>query len=564
MVERCFADANRVSRQTLANLCISILASVLTSGCIFTAHLQEGTPLDVYGFSYTNSSGSKIYETGLALRPLIGNRTFRAAMRDLAVKDVDIQSASLAWPEHGKCIKNLNLDWNDKSRSVSVRAEFPSPFRFKDEKATRAEHLRKWIDSCHCGTPSAEINSECFADRVADAIDRELKAEAGPSPSVWPALTTASRYLVQRKLGMPFGAFDVRYYRERMLTKQDNTDPYVGQLLQPGERLCFHSSARTPQWLSAGLNMVSSNEPGSPACFDWQTTARARYRESGNSTGLVSVGVDPLSRASNSWTESRAGTFGKSKMGGRYMASIDGITRPNDHSFRFAMVFARNEEFLIPKGPNRDLDIMADGGAKDDSDKEVHASSFILLTRDIRLMQYMRRKISDQNNACSNHGDTWQDVDVFREYLQCLVVEWGRTVNISIASGDVERWMLDVYLPSNVRPYVAFEVTVNGSPVTVRSGATLLSLIDQRLGLSSVVFELRSDGDTVGGATSSNMTDGEFVTESESKLIKETANRLRYERRAGLRPVSVGLGRVSRLEDLLIPLNPGDQVTWLD
>ena len=371
---------------------------------------------------------------------------------------------------------------------------------------------------------------------------------------------------------MPFGAFDVRYYRERMLTKQDSTDPYVGQLLQPGERLCFHSSARSPQWLGAGLNMVSSTEPGSPACFDWQTTARARYRESSNSTGLISVGVDPLSRASNSWTESRAETYGQSKMGGRYMASIDGVTRPNDYPFRFAMVFARNEEFLIPNGPNRDLAIANDGrakddsdkGAKDDSDKEVHASSFILLTRDIRLMQYMRRKISDQKNVCPKHGDTWQDVGVFRAYLECLVVEWGRTVNISIDSEDVERWMLDVYLPGNVRPYVAFEVTVNGSPVTVRSGATLLSVIDQRLGLSSVVFELRSDGDAVGGATSSNMTDGEFVTKPESKLIKETANRLRYERRAGLQSVSVGLGRVSRLEDLLIPLNPGDQVTWLD
>ena len=246
------------------------------------------------------------------------------------------------------------------------------------------------------------------------------------------------------------------------------------------------------------------------------------------------------------------------------MASIDGVTRPNDHPFRFAMVFARNEEFLIQNGPSRDLAIANDGAEKDDSDKEVHASSFILLTRDIRLMQYMRRKISDQNNACPKHGDTWQDVGVFRAYLECLVVEWGRTVNISITSGDVERWMLDVYLPSNVRPYVAFEVTVNGSPVTVRSGATLLSVIDQRLGLSSVVFELRSDCVAVGGATSSKMTDCEFVTEPESKLIKETANRLRYERRAGLQSVSVGLGRVSRLEDLLIPLNPGDQVTWLD
>ena len=254
MVERCFAYANLVCRRTFAKLCICILTLVLTSGCMFTAHLQEGAPLDVYGFSYTNSSGSKIYETGLAFRTLIRNQTFRVAMRDLAVKDVDFQSASLAWPDQGKCIKNLNLDWNGKTRSVSVRAEFPSPFRFKDEEATRAEHLREWIDSCHCGTPSAEINGDCFADRVADAIDRELKAAAGPSLSVWPALTTASRYLVQRKLGMPFGAFDVRYYRERMLTKQDNTDPYVGQLLQPGERLCFHSSARTSQWLGAGLN----------------------------------------------------------------------------------------------------------------------------------------------------------------------------------------------------------------------------------------------------------------------------------------------------------------------
>jgi hypothetical protein len=124
--------------------------------------------------------------------------------------------------------------------------------------------------------------------------------------------------------------------------------------------------------------------------------------------------------------------------------------------------------------------------------------------------------------------------------------------------------MLDVYLPSNVRPYVAFEVTVNGSPVTVRSGATLLSVIDQRLGLSSAIFKLRSDGVTVGGASSSNVTDSEFVTEAESRLIKKTASRLRYERRDGLQPVPVGLDRVSRLEDLLIPLNPGDQVTWLD
>jgi hypothetical protein len=179
--------------------------------------------------------------------------------------------------------------------------------------------------------------------------------------------------------------------------------------------------------------------------------------------------------------------------------------------------------------------------------------SFIVLARDIRLIDYIRQRITNTADECDDH--TLGDEDFVHDYLICLTREWGDEVGIPIEPAEVSKWMRDVALPSNVRPFVRFEVLVDDEPIIIRAGSTLLNLLDRRLGLSPQIFEARSTG--------INPAAIEAPSGLETRLVRTAAAQVSYRRRAGLGWQSVGLDRVTRLEDLLIPLKPGDELTWL-
>ncbi|WP_146210792.1 hypothetical protein [Azospirillum sp. TSO35-2] len=551
---------------------LTIMSVAFLPGCLHTLHLDE-------------TSGKKIYKlpedftvqraelTGLVSSDLLVATQFTVTVSDLPLEPGLPRSHTMAEMLPEQCIATLQLKPSWSKDSLTVYATLWSPFSYKDASSgAQRKGLSTWLKDCHCERPQDELKETCFAQRLANTIDKSL-ASPTPERTEPRRLTPEARKAIERAAGMPFATYDQLRQLEYGLAKPSSGSTYLVQRLDPGQELCFHTSAYAPAWYNGFTAMLNTSEPAHPACFPWQTIAHVEDArdQSGQNITSPTIGIDPFGRVGNSWIIEEGSPSATQPDGLTYLNTPDAISGPSDSPYRFALVFVKNTRSLLPATPSRDLDIQGISASpatcqtarqatcqQTQSDGQPEhpfgRGSFIVMVRDLRLADYIRDSIRDSKKQCDN---TWfGDENALHKYFSCLTREWAEANHIVNAPETIQvaKWMREVLLPANVRPFVRLSTLVDGAPTKVRAGTTLLDLIDQRLSLSAQVFEVRSQEEN-----------GRTVVEPsrlETRLIKAAAAQVRYWRRSGVSLQAVDLDGATRLEDLLIPLNAGDRLTW--
>ncbi len=560
-----------------------IFPILAASGCNHLSGLDNTEAKAVYGYDVYDpgASAPKYYEAGLIRQSLILNGEFSISLRDAVFAAEGMGAGDLsAYVLDDQCFSEpIRIYPQRVSDKFSVRASLHSPLQYPAANGTSpATRLQAWMEKCDCDADREEVDGKCFGRRFAASVQEAyrmfLDAKNPGNPNSKAELTLDTLERLVRTAGEPFVPYDRLLIRERglALPAGERDKAYMVQQIHAGEDLCFHSSTYSSTYPPNLAANASVAEPAAPACHPWLTVLRADYRNTPNATGTASIGTDPLSRVGPKWLyedgemtvgeqvvikPSAAGTNKPERH--RFLTSVDWITgrdinEKEDMPYRFALLFTKNVTFMIPNGPERDISILNKGDSnrtRPPLPKLVTRGSFLVLTRDLRLANFIRQKFSNNDTICSplTSGDQVHDA------LVCLTEKWAsQEPGIVFSEANVKDWMLDVALPSNVRPFVRFEVTIDGNAIPVRAGSTLVNIIDRRLGLSNQVFALRSRLDDANNAERANAI--------ETQLITDAVKQITYARRSGVAYQTVSLRRAKRLEDLLIPVKAGDRVTW--
>lgn len=555
-----------------------IFPILAASGCNHLSGLDNTEAQTVYGYDVHDPGASvpKYYEAGLIRQSMILNDAFSISLRDVVFAAEGMGAGDLnAHILDDQCFSEpirIYPQWAPDK--FSVWASLHSPLQYPAANDTSpATRLQAWMKKCDCDTDKDEVNGKCFGRRFAASVQEAyrmfLDAKNPGDPSSKAELTLDTMERLVRAAGKPFVPYDRMLTRERglALPAAQRDKAYMVQQLHAGEDLCFHSSTYSSTYPPNLGGSASIAEPAAPACHPWLTVMRADYRTAPNATGTVSIGTDPFSRVGPKWLyevgemtkgeqvvikPSAAGTNKPERH--RLLTSVDWITARDDMPYRFALLFTKNASFMIPNGPERDISVLNKGDSNSTRPplpKIVTRGSFLVLTRDLRLANFIRQKFSNNDTDCNplTSGDQVHDA------LVCLAEKWAsQEPGIVFSKANVKDWLLDVALPSNVRPFVRFEVTIDGTAIPVRAGSTLVNIIDRRLNLSNQVFALRSRLKDANNAEKANTL--------ETQLITDAVKQITYARRSGVAYQTVSLRRAKRLEDLLIPLKAGDRLTW--
>jgi len=570
----CRSDSSKPEGQFLKRLSSGLvmpsLAAGFLSGCMQLPTLDSTDDKAIYSYDYKEAKTLKtVHEAGLISRHLIEELSFRVNVPQITLVSAGKGDGGLN-PSQGfgpksRCVVsgNMKIRTGAKKGEYLLQAELRSPLAYLDSKtATAAEHIESWIRNCDCPVAEAEITgSSCFGRRFAATVLGKLRAAADVPDDA--ELSRDVRDRIVRTVGNPFLSYDQLLIGERGLALPGGTrtSPYLMQALNPGEDLCFHVSSYSTTWITSVDKMGSIAEPAAPACFPWVAVMPASYRNSidQGAKDEVAVGIDPLARVGPDWKDGVGGEVkGQMQVNGMdvrhlLMTSVDQISARPEMPFQYATLFTVNRYFLIPNGPERDIQII--GASK--GPEPIPRGSFLVLARDSRLVDYIQYRVATKDDKCKNSfSNSFFLPPKTHEYLKCLTLEWGKTQKgINIGAADIRSWMFDIAFPSNVRPFVRLEILVNGLTEKVRTGSTLLNVIDRHLSLSAQVFDIRQRRNDPQAAQSPG--------ELEARLIESATQRVGYERRIGLGFQRIDLHRAKRLEDLMVPLNSGDRVKWL-
>ena len=567
----CRSDSSKPGGQFLKRLSSGLvmpsLAAGFLSGCMQLPTLDRTDDKAIYSYDYKDARTLKtVHEAGLISRHLIEELSFRVNVPQITLVSAGKGDGGLN-PSQGfgpksRCVVsgNMKIRTGAKKGEYLLQAELRSPLAYLDSKtATAAEHIESWIRECDCPEAEAEITgSSCFGRRFAATVLGKLRA-AAVKPDAELSHDMGER--IVREVGSPFVSYDRLLMGERgaALPGKSRALLYLMQRLNPGEDLCFQVSSYSTTWIKKFNTMGSIAEPASPACFPWVTMTRSDYRTNLDMKGEVAIGIDPLGRVGPAWeVENSSARKGLGLLDGnesdlphdRLVTIADRVSNLSDTPFRFAILFVSNRFSLIPNGPERDMQVSKVDATPSEKNL-ITRGSFLLLIRDSRLADYIQGRVAKPNNKCSNYS--MQILGEIHQYLQCLTREWGRSQDITIKD-QYKNWILNAAFPSNLRPFVRLEILVDDQAEKVRVGNTLLNLIDRRLNLSAQVFGLRQRTNDPQAAETPGVL--------EARLIEEATKQLSYERRNGVQFHQIDLRRAQRLEDLLVPLNSGDRVTW--
>lgn len=595
---------------------VAIALIPILSACVGNYALHGDGPKKVIGFSMmsqsspvalqaANSTPTFYHQSALVDAGLETHRVFRIKLKDLAVvtkngaadisdeeEKLAVGDSCLAEPLFGQQAP-IRIELNEKQELAAVTIYLRSPFYMDlGRDAARGAHLSKWVQECHSDSLDAWWKGQTFKDRVVQRILNELKrmpvGNPGPTASKYLTFDDDTKAQLREAVGDPFLGLDALLYEDRQLAKSGMSNPYIGQKLEPGEELCFHASEHATGIIDSYA--AETSEPAAPGCFPWMTITRAEYRlnfadntDVVNASNFAAVGVDPLGRVGNEWLNAEAdipekeidcenlitpplndstahtgiGYYGvpnKSANVRDFLSSVDSINDPSNKPYRFAMVFAKNQRFMLAQGPEWDNQI--DARNCSDGKKKCNQSNrggFLLLSRDKELLSHLRAIVLNETpingpQTPTSFNDRQEDLTAF---LHCVAKSW---LSKNRGTSDVRQWMQDIILPINSRPFVNVPVTVDGHREYVRAGTTLLNLIDRRLALSGQVFALRSG--------EKNINNDDAAGTREVALIRAALKGIRYLRRTGVSWQPVDLSDVSRIEDLMLPIKLGDDMSW--
>lgn len=556
--------------------------------------------------------------TILAPRALLRNDEFRYILRNLKIEDVPPGERQIGDVRRGDHLLGdsdiINVSQGEHG-TVDVRARLRSPFADNDPKGWIGQYHRVELPMAVAPPILTDPGDPCsaepkkpwvtFHDRLIGSIETEATNVTGRPVRLSPG----ARQRVRDEARVPIESYvsTLTTHRGFAVQRPDagGGGRYVAQYLLPGDLLSFDGASGVASiYREFKSKSYSTREPGPIGTRRWGVLpwwgVGPLPASTRNASG-VSVGTDPLALVTPDFKDltntdpnpPEIGFFEQGRLLGTTDAADWGLHAP----YSAAILLTQNVTSDIPYGPSGDLrDTPANVGGKSHSEK----SGMILLFRDHRASEYLLKQIRNAINPCVVHIPGLEGEDA-HHYVIAHVFNWARDAGLIEVSGNVNSWYANHWLrsgaytdwvrivqtPLNTRAFIQFSVLLNGQAEPARTGETLLGLIDRRGSVSDPVFRRRAgrlradelaelenellnaeEDEQVAARVEAMLLaareESELIAAQEEELIESITRRIRLSRRTTEGRVEINLSGATRLEDLLIPLLPGDQITWRD
>jgi hypothetical protein len=458
----------------------------LASGCSQQSRrgIENQEERSVFGFR-----GSNGYVAGLIIRRLIDLQFYTVNLGDLQLVgngESDLEEPGL--PLEPRCIvRELKVRAADKPGMYKVSADVRSPLQFDaDPRATTEHQIKAWTEACDCSDDQTEVKGQCFGRRFAASLLTKLRQISGNEKK---NLSAESIEQIVRGAGRPYIPYDRLLIEERGLIPGDvdQAGGYLKQYLKPGDELCFSTATYSLEWEAIGKSgdISQISQPAASACFPWLTLMQ------GIKNSQVHVGIDPLRPFRPPFqfkVSDETGEIGRERK--HLLVTPDQIPPEN---VDYAILATSLDLSYRPKGPFHDIKAKKDS-TKDSKNQKV--SSYLCLAS---------VSIASSKSQQSNNSPQADSTKSESEKKPC------RDIPNSV----------DITLPGNIKPFVAFWIRNDKAQEKVRVGTSLLNLVDQRFSLSSQVLDHRS-------------LKGSVPSRTEKELIRTIVSGLTYLRRSGL------------------------------
>ena len=235
-----------------------------------------------------------------------------------------------------------------------------------------------------------------------------------------------------------------------------------------------------------------------------------------------------------------------------YWAPLDRVVNNSELSFPFGLLFTSNYKRTILISDSEELNI--DGM----SSETVRRGNILLLFKHAGLRDFVQQhyafespKDSNDKFACISDGTTHMD---FHTCVKTLVAGWLNFQKDAPESpkGDPEHYFHDLVMPSNIRPFTQIPIYLNGEVRWVRSGSSVLSILDEKFRLTEEVMQARA-AETISELRQPH---------NEAELVKRALSKFSLKRRRAGHLVDIQFNEVQSLNGLALPLTPGDELSW--
>lgn len=445
----------------------------------------------------------------------------------------------------------------------SVKAHFYTPSHLSNSKQHKAQ-AENWLEKCDC---PENVGATCFEDYVIREIERKLTNHLGGSenglknPNIKPVYIRQMR----RRLGTLVQS------RRRILTdelgvyqrlSEPGKVPYNIERLDTGKKICFQSySLNNPEILYGG-GRSSALVPGALSCMKWIGLVQP-FNSHADSKDFL-VGLDPITPLGFGWSERERAYFkpiNKNNIGSGYdyWAPLDRVIDADNRNFPSALLFTSNYKQTALISDNEDLEF-----PNSHPGMGLKRGSILLLFRNAALREFIQQQYAYDSTGpddldrdgleCIADGTTH---DSFNECVKTLVKRWLKLEKGPARAGqtDPKDYYYDLVLPSNIRPFTQIPIYLNNEVRWVRTGSSLLTILDEKFRLTQEVMESRiSDTRKLPSVID--------PPHSEVEVIKRAIKNITLKSRRAGQLVEIHLDEVKSLKALAIPLTPGDELTW--
>jgi hypothetical protein len=454
--------------------------------------------------------------------------------------------------------------------SLNLKINFISPIDGRQS----TEVTEKWMRKCDCLTTTDERYRGCFADRVIGLAanvknaceDKKFKCSgkdllgSESDPPLYLAESSFNR--LSTSVFSPTASYETFLQRSRGLRVGYGV---IGERIFPGESICIHSSQGETTYDSSMLPYVNAHSIGTTDCYEvGQALPLARQLGS-------TMSVDPLA----TWYPLQSLTRWPEKNIVKPINSAHGVLTEPDAIGRRGK-YKKGDNGNLDLGNKYDMPVQAmylvrqlplrlEGEAitrviddpifkKTDYYKPdtPHPSS-LLTSYNVALVDYLidRWGVSKADGKCCKYmllaaqssksfnvesEDRWQIM--WQDVCICL----DNQEKCNPVPSDYGQFGYFLFPASN-DPYVAFNITVNNQLTLVRTGTTLLHILQKNIG---------------GGVSPAGTT----LIGQEVDRVFNAAKTITLKRQGRNRWISIDPSSASDLHDLMIPLLPGDELLW--
>lgn len=442
-----------------------------------------------------------------------------------------------------------------------IQARFRTPRAISGSKDHKTQAI-EWLDKCDCPEKAGATGFEDYAIReIEKKMTHYLSSSLGENQGA--NISIADIRQMKRRLGT------LVQTRRRILTdelgvyqrlRDHDVLAHNIERLDPGKRICFQSySYNRGSEVDCG-SLVSALVPGALSCMDW--LGLVLPTDGSGEPGDILAGLDPITPLGAGWKDRpNSGKIyikptnpGDVTKGLDYWAPLDRVLNNSESSFPFGLLFTSNYKQTILIPDNEDLRI----------DRETDETlwprgSILLLFEDATLRDFVQKqyafessKGADGKYACIGEEGTLHGG--FHKCVTELVTEWLDIQKNAPGAqkGNAQDYFHDLVIPPNIRPFTQIPIYLNGDLRWVRTGASLLNILDEKFRISQEVMKARA-------AETGTM---QHPPHHEAALVKRALSNFSLKRRRAGRLVEIQLDRVQSIDGLALPLAPGDELSW--